>query len=265
MKCEICGANLSRSQARCPDCGWRFQSADAAPVYSEKPKRPKVDERKGCCCALVVLLPFFGFLIAVIIAVFSMLADFDMHFDFEFATPEPAAPPYSQPYQESQPKAASEDCFSITVKGALRFLPERWDGSSILVVPDTVDGHTVLSLAPGCFKNCTELTTITLPETLTEISPEAFAGCSKLRGLFIPQSVHAIGADAFAGCTSLEAIHIPGTMESIEPGCFDDCARLIFIFYDGAYEQWRALYNDYITPHTTAICHDGNYYHGVQD
>ena len=46
-------------------------------------------------------------------------------------------------------------------------------------------------------------------------------------------------------------------------GAFDDCASLMYLFYDGDFDTWTALYGDYITPFTAAICLDGTYYHGT--
>ena len=75
--------------------------------------------------------------------------------------------------------------------------------------------------------------------------------------------VELIGKDAFAMCRSLEAIYIPASVTTIAPGCFDDCAALVYLFYEGDFESWNALYSDFINPFTTAICLDGNYYQGA--
>ena len=37
--------------------------------------------------------------------------------------------------------------------GAVTFLPDQWDGSPILTIPDTADGHPVTELDTGCFRN----------------------------------------------------------------------------------------------------------------
>jgi hypothetical protein len=138
-------------------------------------------------------------------------------------------------------------------------------GLTELTIPDTVDGEIVSALGPGCFRDCTELTTIILPDSLTTIESEAFAGCAKLRGLYIPQGVESIEENAFAGCVALEAICIPASVQRIAEGTFDDCARLLYINYDGIFERWAALYDDFITPFTAVICTNGTYYHGVKE
>lgn len=270
MRCSICGHPLLPGSDRCPDCGYRCRSdrphAPQPPVAdSSAPYTPPNPTKKSrcCCCALLLVIPAV-ILIAVLVfsAVSYVAEDFPVDifehiyedFPFEELTPE------SLPL----PDAADESCFVVR-NGNLMFLPERWDGGPVLRVPDSVGGEPVTTIGPGCFADCSDLTTIVLPDTITGIKPRAFAGCKQLRGLFLPEGLETIGADAFAGCAALEAIYIPGSVADIAPDCFDDCASLLFIFYGGTYEQWDALYSEYINPYTTAICLDGNYYHGAQD
>lgn len=165
-------------------------------------------------------------------------------------------------FEPPAPQAAG--CFTID-DGALTFRPDRWDGDPVLTIPDTVDGQNVTALAPGCFRDCSDLTTIILPETLTAIGAEAFSGCAKLRGLYLPEGMDSIGKDAFAGCAAMEAICIPTTVTTIAAGAFDDCAGLRYINYGGDFLAWSRLYDDYITPFTVAVCVDGSYHHGVPD
>ena len=273
MKCPICEAPLRPGTDRCPSCGYRCPQTHTAPT--EQPSEPrsaytppnKSKKSTGCCCCLAILLPVLIFAIG---AIFSF-AEFVME-DFAFAVPEPGYyedDPYAQePFEdlipESVPTPAADDCF-LLVDQTLYFLPENWDGSPILNVPETVAGEKVTAIGPDCFRDCTDLTTILLPETVTTIDANAFSGCSKLRGLYIPDGVESIGQDAFAGCIDMEAIYIPASVQSIAEHAFDDCASLLYIFYGGTFEEWDALCDDYINPFTTAVCLDGHYYHGSVD
>lgn len=276
MKCPICEATLRPGMARCPDCGYRPRQTDTAPTQQPTAQRPAprntytppnaTNKRTGCCCCLTVLIPVLMILVAVIFSLVGSILE-----DFEIAVPEPAYPerPSAQaPFEDLDPDAlpapADESCFVIA-ENTLMFVPENWDGSPVLNVPGTIDGEEVRNIGPGCFAGCSELTTIILPDTVTAISPMAFSGCKNLRGLYLHEGLQTIGRDAFDGCVLLEAISIPRTVTSIAPNCFDDCANLLYIFYDGDFETWNALYSDYINPYTTAICVDGYYYHGAED
>lgn len=253
IKCPICGQRLLPGTDRCPSCGYRVAPGHAAPVPAapDKPSNPPA----FCFCCAAILIPVVILLVIVIGAAFNLVGEV-----FETPTPEPVRP--AVPEVQVTVPAAAEDCF-VVAEGVLMFLPDQWDGSPVLRIPETVGGKTVTAIGPGCFRDCEALTTIELPGTVTQIGPEAFSGCSQLRGLFVPEGVKSIGKDAFAGCAELESIYIPTSVDLIAPGCFDDCAGLLYIFYEGSFEHWNELYSDYITPFTTAICIDGNYYHGA--
>ena len=52
------------------------------------------------------------------------------------------------------------------------------------------------------------MTSVTIPDNVTNIGSEAFSGCSNLRSITIPESVTSIGKDAFHSCSSLNSVHI---------------------------------------------------------
>ncbi len=261
MKCPICGRVLPPNTDRCPDCGYRCRSGvvQSQPAsYYTPPNQTK--KSRGCCCALIIVVPLLLGLIAAIIGVTNyVLEEFSLE-DYGFEYFEDT--PFEDRVPADPPAEADEGCFSIR-DGAVTFHPDRWDGERVLRVPETVDGETVTEIAPGCFRNCTEITTILLPDTVTSIGKEAFAGCSSLLGMYFPEGMDSIGPRSFAGCINMESVYVPSSVTQIAPGCFDDCAALLYLFYDGDFESWDALYSDYINPFTTAICLDGEYYHGA--
>ena len=77
-----------------------------------------------------------------------------------------------------------------------------------VVIPETVElySQTYTVTEIGSFTNCTGMTSITIPNTVTTINWDAFAGCSSLTSITIPSSVTVIGSNAFARCTALETI-----------------------------------------------------------
>lgn len=56
------------------------------------------------------------------------------------------------------------------------------------------------SIEYGAFHNCTTLTSITLPDTLTNIGGNAFRNCTSLTNVVIPETVENLGEYAFYGC-----------------------------------------------------------------
>ena len=153
----------------------------------------------------------------------------------------------------------SMSCFTIE-HGVLSFHPEFYTGSSELVIPETVNGHTVIAIADYAFSGQDTITTVILPNTVTRIGDYAFSSCHGLRGIYIPASVTEIGVYAFADCDSMEAIYFPGSLQTLGHGSLDSCDHLRYILFDGTYAQWMMLYQGYFL--TTVELHtiDGVYY-----
>lgn len=61
------------------------------------------------------------------------------------------------------------------------------------------------------FYECSGLTNLTLPESLTTIGVGAFAGCSALESIVIPQKVSSIYQHAFFFCTGLKTVKLKTT------------------------------------------------------
>ena len=65
------------------------------------------------------------------------------------------------------------------------------------------------------FDNCTGLTSITIPDSVTSIGENAFDNCTGLTSITIPDSVTSIGGASFEQCTKLMSIKIPDSVTSI--------------------------------------------------
>ena len=63
------------------------------------------------------------------------------------------------------------------------------------------------------FEYCENLTSVTIPNSVTEIGESAFRGCENLTSITIPNSVTYIGGYAFSGCESLKEVSIPAGCE----------------------------------------------------
>ena len=73
-----------------------------------------------------------------------------------------------------------------------------------MVVPDLIDGYTVVGIADGAFEGNGTIVTASLPVTLTRIGDRAFAGCVRLTSVDVPDAVEAVGREAFRGCARLQ-------------------------------------------------------------
>lgn len=85
------------------------------------------------------------------------------------------------------------------------------------------------SIPLAAFSECSNLTNIELPESLTSIDDTAFGRCTSLTNIEIPESVTSIGTFVFEGCTSLTEIRIPARVTTIDDYAFYGCSSLIDI------------------------------------
>lgn len=72
----------------------------------------------------------------------------------------------------------------------------------------------VLYLDEYCFRNNTDITKVTLPDTLTSIPERAFTGCSNLKEIYIPGQVGTIFPHAFDGCEQLVKVELGTYVDS---------------------------------------------------
>jgi len=97
--------------------------------------------------------------------------------------------------------------------------------------------------------------------TVTYIPPCAFYNCTNITSVTIPNSVTNIGYRAFSGCSSLTSVTIPNSVTSIGSHAFDDCSKLATIKFIGTISQWRRIGKDFYwnggVPATKVICSDG--------
>ena len=82
------------------------------------------------------------------------------------------------------------------------------------------------SIGNSAFRDCTGLTSIVIPNSVTSIGNSAFYGCTRLTSMEIPNSVTSIGIGAFSGCTGLTSIEIPNSVTTIGGYAFRNCTGL---------------------------------------
>ena len=136
----------------------------------------------------------------------------------------------------------------------------RWEngvlyiGNHLIKARDSISGDYVIregtrSIATEAFSDCSNLKSITLPESVTSIGDHAFSHCSNLTNIMIPDSVTRIGSSAFNNCEKLADpegfviirntlygcfgpggdVVIPAGVTSIGDSAFLDCSSLTSI------------------------------------
>ena len=80
-----------------------------------------------------------------------------------------------------------------------------------LIIPASIlirnKSYAVVAIYSAAFFNCTGLTSVTIPNSVTSIGIQAFSGCTGLTSVTIPNSVTDIGDCAFQDCSGLTNIY----------------------------------------------------------
>lgn len=117
------------------------------------------------------------------------------------------------------------------------------------------------------FADCSNLTSITIPDSVTNIGNEAFSNCNSLTTITIPDGITGLGYRTFYSCSSLTSITLPGTITFIGIDTFGKCYNLSDVYFNGTQAQWDALKiergNDLLTGATlycTVNCDNGHHW-----
>lgn len=71
----------------------------------------------------------------------------------------------------------------------------------------SVGSYTIVGVEGWAFVNCLQLTSITLPSTVTYVKRQAFKGCSNLTTINFPSTLHEIDLRFAEGCDRLESVN----------------------------------------------------------
>ncbi len=101
-------------------------------------------------------------------------------------------------------------------------LSNTWENGEGLIVFD----GPLTTISDSMFAECKDLTSVTIPDSVTSIGYAAFLYCSALTSIIIPDSVISIGQSAFDACVSLKSVEIGNGVTSIGESAFYGCSSL---------------------------------------
>jgi len=76
------------------------------------------------------------------------------------------------------------------------------------------------------FRQCSSLTSVSLPDGLTQLGDCVFDGCSSLTSLTLPDGLTQLGYGVFWNCSSLTSVALPAGITQLGNGVFNGCSSL---------------------------------------
>lgn len=110
----------------------------------------------------------------------------------------------------------SNQCATVTFQGEeYNSVQNEYKGDVVVPATFTFDGvvYSVTGVEGHSFRDCTELTSVTLPNSVKTIGAECFSKCSSLTSVKLPNSISDLEDYCFSDCPSLASIYIPESGE----------------------------------------------------
>lgn len=100
------------------------------------------------------------------------------------------------------------------------------------------------SMRANVFESCAELSSVVWTASLTEVPAYTFSYSScpnRMTSLTLPEGVTQIGEGAFSAAAQLREVYLPVSLTRVESGAFGSCASLTDVYYAGTEEQKQAI------------------------
>lgn len=90
----------------------------------------------------------------------------------------------------------------------------------------TIKGNKLRTIGARAFYNCSLMTSIEIPDSVTEIGAYAFYGCRGMTSIDLPAGLTQINGYSFSACRTLESVEIPAGVHTIGTNAFSSCDAL---------------------------------------
>jgi hypothetical protein len=105
--------------------------------------------------------------------------------------------------------AAAQAQLIFTINNGVVTITGYTGNPTVMNIPSTTNGYPVTSIGNAAFLGCSSLSSVTIPDSVTNIGTDAFYG-SSLINASIGNGVTNIAVNAFGSCINLNAITVGG-------------------------------------------------------
>jgi hypothetical protein len=112
--------------------------------------------------------------------------------------------------------------FNFTTNDGAITITGYTGGGGAVVIPDTIFGLPVTSIADFAFQYCYGLTSVTIPSSVTYLGSFAFRYDSGLTNVSIPDSITSLNSEVFESC-GLVHVTLPDSIKTLAEGVFAYC------------------------------------------
>lgn len=117
--------------------------------------------------------------------------------------------------------------YKLSTEDNTAAVEESWNPTFLegdIVVPGEIsykgETYSVTEFSERAFYGCSEMTTISIPNTVKKMGEMCFRGCSKLTNITLPNSITYVGEDCFRNCKQLVLVNLPNDLAAIGQGFF---------------------------------------------
>lgn len=122
--------------------------------------------------------------------------------------------------------AAQSGDFIYTANGGAATITGYTGTGGAVVIPSDLGGNNVTRIGDSAFFDCTDVTSVTIPDSVTYVGNYAFDSCDGLVLVVIGDQVLYLGNYVFRGCDSLESVTIPDQVTYVGNYAFVSCGSL---------------------------------------
>ena len=107
--------------------------------------------------------------------------------------------------------------------------------TEIIIPSVSPSGEVVTEIGAGAFADCSDITSVMIPDSVTNIGYYAFGNCKQLNRIVLPKNLTGIDDEAFTDCYELTDVYYPGTeydWTKISIGAHSECLESAIIHYN---------------------------------